>query len=85
MSAAHPDRVSVTHLTDIGAACWACGWSSQARNAHGNAARHHDATGHPVRVDIQRTTTYGDPTAGAPGQETLMDQIDQADRRAVAA
>jgi hypothetical protein len=78
MSDAHPERVSVSYLADVRADCLACGWESTARNAHGNAARHHDATGHAVRVDVTRTTTYGDPDAQLPGQESLMDQIGAA-------
>jgi hypothetical protein len=78
MSTAHPSRASVTRLSGVAADCLACGWESTARNAHGNAARHHDATGHPVRVDVTRTTTYGDPSAGAPGQENLMEQLGAA-------
>lgn len=50
------------------AECHGCEWTSNAANALGNAARHHDATGHAVTVDTMRTVTYGDPAAVPPGQ-----------------
>lgn len=53
------------------AQCLGCAWASQAANAMGNAAQHHDATGHAITVDVHRSITYGDPCAPAPGQEAL--------------
>jgi hypothetical protein len=50
------------------AECLGCNWASNAANAMGNAARHHDATGHAVRVETSRVVTYGDPAARPPGQ-----------------
>jgi hypothetical protein len=44
---------------DVKAWCATCGWESQAKNAHGNAARHHDATGHIVHVEIMQYVIYG--------------------------
>lgn len=40
------------------AECQDCTWISGARNAKGNAARHHDATGHRVWVEEVRVTVY---------------------------
>lgn len=57
---------------DVLADCHRCHWRSDAVNAHGNAARHHDATGHPVTVTVTRTITYGDPAAPPPGQDALF-------------
>jgi hypothetical protein len=58
------------------AQCYGCNWGSEARNAMGNAAQHHDATGHAVRVETTRVVTYGDPAAPAPGQTAL--ELEQA-------
>lgn len=55
----------------VQAICAGCEWHSTARNAMGNAARHHDATGHSVTVEQVIRTTYGDPHAPPPGQTRL--------------
>lgn len=67
-------RATVTATTRLEASCLACAWSTTASNGLGNAARHHDATGHPVRVEVDRTIVYGDPAAPPPGQEGLFDR-----------
>lgn len=54
------------------AECQRCDWTTRAPNGLGNAARHHDATGHRVTVTIHRTITYGDPAAPLPGQDELF-------------
>lgn len=43
---------------DVSAKCEDCGWQSDARNAQGNAARHHDASGHKVSVQIRQHICY---------------------------
>ena len=43
---------------DYHALCETCGWTSGARNALGNAARHHDATGHTVSVEVKGHVSY---------------------------
>lgn len=43
---------------DYHARCETCGWESFARNALGNAAQHHDHTGHSVSVDVQGQVSY---------------------------
>lgn len=67
-------RETTTSRASYSATCLGCGWKSSAVNAMGNAARHHDATGHPVTVDTARTVFFGDPDTPHPGQTT----IDQA-------
>jgi len=51
------------HVTrpDLRAECRepGCGWTAYRRNALGIAARHHDTTGHTVRVEIERVVYYG--------------------------
>jgi hypothetical protein len=66
-----PDRQTNSRLAEVTAECQRCAWTSNARNAHGNAARHHDATGHAVRVDTVRVTIYGNPDAPIEGQQEL--------------
>lgn len=44
-------------IAEIVAGC-ECGWSSRAKNAMGNAARHARATGHVVNVLQQLSVTY---------------------------
>jgi hypothetical protein len=65
-----PRLTNVSRAT-YDAECLGCAWSSTAANAMGNAAQHHDATGHAVRVETTRVVTYGDPGAPLPGQEAL--------------
>jgi hypothetical protein len=67
-------RETRTGLAHVGAECDGCGWSSTARNAMGNAARHHDATGHTVRVEQVTVVIYGNPNAPIPGQTRLEDR-----------
>jgi len=67
-----PERDTTVVTRDVTAECHRCDWRSHAVNAHGNAARHHDASGHPVTVTVTRTVTYGDPHAVPPGQEELF-------------
>ena len=38
--------------------CYDCGWSAEGANAKGNAARHHDRTGHKVAVEETRSIVY---------------------------
>lgn len=50
-----------SHVTrpDIIVECLGCGWTAYSRNGLGIAARHHDKTGHSVRVEISRVVYYG--------------------------
>lgn len=43
------------------AICDVCGWQSGAKNSLPNAARHYDATGHTVRVEIVTSVCYCSP------------------------
>lgn len=66
-------RDTHTALVAVQAQCRECAWTSEARNAVGVAARHHDAHGHTVDVDVTRSITYGDPNAAPPGQLQIGD------------
>lgn len=44
------------------ATCEGCTWTNDGPNALALAARHHDAHGHVVVVEVNRITTYGDRT-----------------------
>jgi hypothetical protein len=64
-----PTNVQTLALT---AECCSCDWTSDARNSQGNAARHHDATGHVVIVERTTSITYGThPTPEELGQTSL--------------
>jgi hypothetical protein len=65
-------RASVT-LEDVQAECLACRWTATSRNAQAIAAKHHDATGHAVRVSKSETVVYGDASAPAAGQTSLIE------------
>lgn len=67
-------RATTTATTRLNATCLRCAWTTLAANGLGNAARHHDATGHPVRVEVDRVINYGDPAAPPPGQGGLFDR-----------
>ena len=43
---------------DYSAECQDCEWQSYARNALGNAAQHHDRTGHNVNIEVQGNVSY---------------------------
>ena len=43
---------------DYEVGCQDCGWQTHGKNALGNAARHHDRTGHTVRTEIRGVVTY---------------------------
>ena len=64
-------RPTTSKLADVVADCCTCTWRSSAANALATAARHHDATGHAVIVDLTRTITYGDPSAAPAGQDRV--------------
>lgn len=64
-------RTSRRVLVEVVAECDGCAWSSAARNALATGARHHDASGHLVRVYETYGHTFGDPTAQPPGQTAL--------------
>lgn len=53
--------------------CENCAWESDAANAQGTAARHHDRSGHTVHVVI--AVTYGDGRIQIDGQTNLIDAI----------
>lgn len=65
-------RDTTTALLAVAAQCQECAWASESRNAVGVAARHHDAHGHTVTVEVTRSITYGDPNAVPPGQLQLV-------------
>jgi hypothetical protein len=64
-------RQTAVSPAQYAAECYGCNWASTAANAMGNAAQHHDATGHAIRIETTRVVTYGDPAAPAPGQAAL--------------
>jgi hypothetical protein len=68
-----PARQTDSATTRLEAECLRCGWRTTAANGMGNAARHHDATGHPVRINVDRVITYGDANAPMSGQTSLLD------------
>lgn len=64
-------RAVDTRTTRLAAECLVCAWRTTGTGGLGNAARHHDSTGHAVRVEVDRTITYGDPSAAPAGQEGM--------------
>jgi hypothetical protein len=65
------NRQTKATVESVIAQCLACDWGSEARNAQANAARHHDRTGHTVRVSVETLITYGDPHAQPAAQARL--------------
>jgi hypothetical protein len=65
-------RVTASETTELHAECLRCTWKTTAANGLGNAARHHDATGHAVRTEVTRLIVYGDPAAVPEGQAELF-------------
>lgn len=58
---------------ETAAECRGCAWKLTGTGALGNAARHHDASGHVVDVCVGTRITYGDPAAVPAGQAQLDD------------
>lgn len=60
-------RPTTSAITDATAECQDCDWTTSSANAAtlGNAAQHHDATGHHVTISITRLVTYGRETTPA--------------------
>lgn len=52
------NRFHWTVKPDYLAECEDCGWRLHNRNALGTAARHHDATGHTVYVQVESGIYY---------------------------
>ena len=49
------------HLLDASAWCTDCEWKTEGKNAMGNAARHHKATGHCTMVELYYSQVFGQP------------------------
>lgn len=56
-----------TGILGVIAECRDCGWSSEARNAMGNAKQHADRYGHNVWVEQTIGVSYNDPRARTEG------------------
>lgn len=70
-------RPTATGVTAAHAECQECNWRTDRRNAIGNAARHHDATGHYVEVEQVISVAYGaEPGPEDHGQITIDEAID---------
>ncbi|MDX8151119.1 hypothetical protein SK069_05905 [Patulibacter brassicae] len=65
-------RTLTVTLEGVSAECLACRWTATSRNAQAIAAKHHDATSHAVRVTKHETLVYGDASAPAAGQTSLI-------------
>lgn len=68
-------RHVTTTTRRLAAWCASCEWTTDAGNGLGNAARHHDATGHTVTVEVDRTIVYGNPHAQPDAQTTILDDL----------
>ncbi len=54
-------RVTYTACAEQAAFCQECDWKySNRKNGLALAARHHDATGHRVNIDITNLVSYGE-------------------------
>jgi hypothetical protein len=51
-------RFHWTTKPDYMAECQDCPWVMHSRNALGTAARHHDSTGHKVRIGVESAVYY---------------------------
>lgn len=51
------------HLLDAAAWCSNCQWKTEGKNAMGNAAKHHQKTGHFVMVELYYSQCFGEPKA----------------------
>jgi len=65
-------------LMDAQATCVDCGWHTEGRNSMGNAAQHHQKTGHYVQCEMYYGQHFGGPDAEKhqnikSGQEKLND------------
>lgn len=80
MSAPAPPRRPTSSTLAVSAQCLDCPWTTTAANGLGNAAQHHDATGHVVEAHVVRDVTYGDPAAGPRAHQTdLLTALEELD------
>lgn len=57
-------RAKWTTKPDYMAECQDCEFYQAGRQALGSAARHHDATGHVLRVNVESAVYYGEDRPG---------------------
>lgn len=62
-------RPMTSELESVTAECHGCDWTADARNALAAAARHYDATGHPVTSRVLRVVHYGNAADVARARE----------------
>ena len=48
------------HLLDASAWCSECEWKTEGKNAMGNAAQHHQKTGHFTTVELYYSQCFGE-------------------------
>jgi hypothetical protein len=80
MNAPGPARRPTTSTLVVSADCRNCQWKTAGANGLGNAAQHHDATGHVVDAHIARHVVYGDPYAPADQQTDLLTALEELDQ-----
>lgn len=69
-----PRRPTSATVTAAHAECQECDWRTNNRGALGQAAQHHDRTGHAVETEQITAVTYGHaPRPEDLGQTTLDD------------
>lgn len=69
-----PKRPTNAKTTVSLAVCLDCDWTTNATNALGTAAQHHDTYGHQVVTRLHREIVYGNPNHHE-GQTTIDDQL----------
>ncbi len=60
------------HLLGAAAWCSDCQWETEGKNAMGNAARHHQKTGHFTMVELYYSQCFGAPKTNK-GNEGVSD------------
>jgi len=60
------------HLLNAAAWCSDCEWKTEGKNAMGNAAKHHQKTGHFTMVELYYSQCFGNPKTNG-GNEVESD------------
>jgi len=63
------------HLLSASAWCNDCNWTTEGKNAMGNAAKHHQRTEHFVQLELYYGHSFGNPKSVTETDTLLQDNM----------
>ncbi len=64
-------------MMDAKATCVTCGWHTEGKNSMGNAAKHHQKTGHYVQCELYYGQFFGQPVDDLVRKRAKEDGLDK--------